>query len=40
MVTGGDFVYGTYPDIDALYREPAIELDRAKWESILHKMQQ
>jgi peptide/nickel transport system substrate-binding protein len=40
VVTGGVFVYGTYPDIDALYREQAIELDRAKREAILHKMQQ
>ena len=25
VVTGGVFVYGTYPDIDALYREQAVE---------------
>ena len=40
VVTGGVFVYGTYPDIDALYRTQAAELDRAKREAILHKMQQ
>ena len=40
MVTGGVFVYGSYPDIDALYREQAIELNRQKREPILHKMQQ
>src|SRR5215470_15302068 len=40
VVTGGVFVYGTYPDIDALYRTQATELDRAKREAILHKMQQ
>jgi len=40
VVTGGVFVYGSYPDIDALYREQAVELDRAKRELILHKMQQ
>jgi peptide/nickel transport system substrate-binding protein len=40
VVTGGVFVYGTYPDIDALYRQQAVELDRAKREAILHKMQQ
>jgi peptide/nickel transport system substrate-binding protein len=39
-VTGGAFVYGSYPDIDALYQEQAVELDRAKREVILHKMQQ
>jgi peptide/nickel transport system substrate-binding protein len=40
VVTGGVFVYGTYPDIDELYRAQAAELDRAKREAILHKMQQ
>jgi len=40
VVTGGVFVYGTYPDIDALYREQAVELNRAKREAILHRMQQ
>jgi peptide/nickel transport system substrate-binding protein len=40
VVTGGVFVYGSYPDIDALYREQAIELDRPKREAILHRMQQ
>ena len=40
VVTGGVFVYGSYPDIDALYREQAIELDRPKRETILHRMQQ
>jgi len=40
VVTGGVFVYGTYPDIDALYQQQAVELDRAKREAILHKMQQ
>jgi peptide/nickel transport system substrate-binding protein len=40
VVTGGVFVYGSYTDIDALYREQAVELDRAKRGAILHKMQQ
>src|ERR1700730_15491119 len=40
MVTGGAFVYGSYPDIDELYREQAIELNRAQREAILHRMQQ
>jgi len=39
-VTGGVFVNGTYPDIDALYRTQAAELNRAKREAILHKLQQ
>lgn len=39
-VTGGIFTYGTYADLDALYRQQAVELDRAKREALLHKMQQ
>ena len=37
---GGLFTYGTYPDIEGLIREQASELDRAKRESILHRIQQ
>ena len=40
VVSGGTYVYGGYPDLDGLYREQASELDRAKREAILHKMQQ
>jgi peptide/nickel transport system substrate-binding protein len=40
VVKGGVFVYGSYPDIDALYQQQATELDRPKREAILHKMQQ
>jgi peptide/nickel transport system substrate-binding protein len=40
VVKGGPFVYGSYPDIDALYQQQAIELDHKKREAILHKMQQ
>jgi peptide/nickel transport system substrate-binding protein len=40
VVTGGVFVYGSYPDIDALYQEQAVELNRTKREGILHMMQQ
>jgi len=40
VVTGGVFVYGSYPDIDALYREQAVELNRPKREALLHRMQQ
>ena len=40
VVSGGTYVYGGYPDIDGLFREQASELDRAKREAILHRMQQ
>ena len=40
LVKGGVFSYGSYPDIDELYRQQAVELDRAKREAILHKIQQ
>ncbi len=39
-ITGGTYAYGGYPDIDGLFSEQAVELDRAKREVILHKMQQ
>jgi peptide/nickel transport system substrate-binding protein len=40
VVKGGVFVYGSYPDLDALYQQQAVELDHQKREAILHKMQQ
>ncbi len=40
LVKGGVFSYGSYPDIDELYRQQAVELDRPKREAILHKIQQ
>ena len=40
VATGGAYVYGSYPDIDGLISEQAAERDRAKRESILHKIQQ
>ena len=40
VVKGGTFSYGSDPDIDALYRQQAVELDRKKREAMLHKMQQ
>ena len=40
VVTGGTYVYGTYPDLDGLYREQASELDQKKREAILQRMQQ
>jgi peptide/nickel transport system substrate-binding protein len=40
VVKGGPFVYGSYPDIDALYQQQTVELDHRKREAVLHKMQQ
>jgi len=40
VVKGGAFVYGSYPDIDGLFAEQAVELDRKKREAVLHKIQQ
>ena len=39
-VTGGPYVYGSYPDIDGLFREQAGELDRKRREATLHRIQQ
>src|SRR5262249_6452510 len=36
----GAYTYGSYPDIDGLFREQASELDRKKREAILHRIQQ
>ena len=33
-------MYGSYPDIDGLFREQAIELDRKRREATLHRIQQ
>ena len=40
VVKGGAFVYGSYPEIDALYPQQADELDHKKRAAILDKMQQ
>ena len=40
VAAGGTYVYGSYPDIDGLFREQLNELDRKKREAILHKIQQ
>jgi len=40
VVTGGAYVYGSYPDIDSLFKDQAAELDRKKREALLHKIQQ
>jgi peptide/nickel transport system substrate-binding protein len=39
VLTGGSYVYGGYPDIDALYPMQANELDASKRAAILEKMQ-
>ena len=39
-VSSGVYAYGGYPDIDGLFREQAVELDRKKREAILHRIQQ
>ena len=40
VVKGGPYVYGSYPDIDALFSDQAAELDRKKREAMLHRVQQ
>jgi peptide/nickel transport system substrate-binding protein len=40
VAAGGAFVYGSYPDIDGLFREQAAELDKKKREATLVKIQQ
>ena len=34
------YAYGGYPDIDALYKQQALETDRKKREALLHQIQQ
>ena len=40
VIAGGSYVYGSYPDIDSLFKDQAAELDRKKRETLLHKIQQ
>jgi peptide/nickel transport system substrate-binding protein len=40
VAAGGAYVYGTYPDIEGLFREQAGELDRKRRETMLHRIQQ
>ena len=40
VVAGGTYVYGSYPDLDGLFREQASEADHKRREAILHKIQQ
>jgi peptide/nickel transport system substrate-binding protein len=40
LVKGGAYVYGSYPDIDELFQQQAVELDHKKREAILDQIQQ
>jgi peptide/nickel transport system substrate-binding protein len=40
VVKGGPYAYGSYPDIDGLFREQAAETDPARREVALHRIQQ
>jgi peptide/nickel transport system substrate-binding protein len=40
VVKGGAYAYGNHSDIDALFQQQAVELDHAKREALLHKIQQ
>jgi len=39
-VKGGTYVYGSYPDIDEMFQQQAVELDHEKRAATLQKMQQ
>ena len=39
VAKGGSYAYGSYPDLDSLFQQQAVELDRTKRETILHEMQ-
>src|SRR5262245_1684646 len=40
VAAGGTYAHGSYPDIDGLFREQAGEMDRARREATLHRIQQ
>ena len=40
MISGGNCSYGGYPDIDALFRDQAEEMDKKRREAMLIKIQQ
>jgi peptide/nickel transport system substrate-binding protein len=40
VAAGGPYVYGSYPDIDGLFREQLGELDRKRREAMLQRIQQ
>jgi len=40
VASGGTYVYGSYADIDGLFREQIGEMDRKRREATLHRIQQ
>ena len=40
VISGGIRAYGGYPDIDALFRDQAPEMDKKRREVLLHRIQQ
>jgi peptide/nickel transport system substrate-binding protein len=40
VISTGNRAYGGYPDIDTLFRDQAVEMDRKRREAILHRIQQ
>ncbi|HYB40900.1 MAG TPA: ABC transporter substrate-binding protein [Candidatus Methylomirabilis sp.] len=40
VISGGIRSYGGYPDIDALFRDQAVEMDKKRREAMLHRIQQ
>src|SRR5438105_6914024 len=40
VAAGGTYVYGSYPDIDGLFQEQAVELDQKRREAMLLRIQQ
>jgi peptide/nickel transport system substrate-binding protein len=40
VITNGIYVYGSYPDLDGLFREQAAETDHKRREAVLQKIQQ
>ncbi len=40
VAAGGTYVYGSYPDIDGLFRDQAGETDAKRREATLHRIQQ
>jgi peptide/nickel transport system substrate-binding protein len=40
VAAGGTYAYGSYADVDGLFREQATELDPKRREAVLHRIQQ
>src|SRR5262245_45586697 len=40
VASGGNRAYGGYPDLDALFRDQATEMDQKRRETLLHRIQQ